>query len=104
MTRHRLMLVFLIYLSVDLSNPFVPGAFNFDLNECVDGIQRTSSPHQRTDASALATRTPVVRLELPPPSPVRPLAGGRHVVLAWFVDLREDTRAAGEPPPPGEDH
>jgi hypothetical protein len=43
-------------------------------------------------------------LELPPPSPVRPLAGGRHVVLAWFVDLREDTRAAGEPPPPGEDH
>lgn len=104
MTRPRLILAFLMYLTLDLSSPFVPGAFNFDPDECVEGTHRSTSPHQRADASALPARTPVVRLELPPPSPVRPLAGGRHVVLEWFVDSREDTRASGDPTPPGEDH
>jgi hypothetical protein len=38
-----------------------------------------------------------------PPSPVRPLAGGRYTILEWLVDSREDTRASGDPPP-SEDH
>jgi hypothetical protein len=104
MTRRRLMLAFLMYITLDLSSPFVPGAFNFDPDECVEGIHHASSPHQRADASALPARTPVVRLGLPPSSPVRPLAGGRHVVLEWLIDSREDTRASGDPPPLGEDH
>ena len=104
MNRRRGMLVFVIYIALDLSSPFVPGAFNFNPDECVDGIQRASSPNQRADASALPTRTPVVRLELPPPSPVRPLAGGRHLVLEWLVDGRDNTRASGDPSSPTEDH
>ena len=104
MTPRRLTLAFLMYLTLDLSSPFVPGAFNFEPDECVEAIRGSSSPHPRADASALPARTPVVRLGLPPSSPVRPLAGGRHVVLEWLVDSREDARASGESPPPGEDH
>jgi len=104
MARRRMLLAFLLYLTLDLSNPFVAGAFNFNPDECVEGIQRTSSSPQRADAPALPVRVPMVRLGLPSPSPARPLAGGRHTVLEWLVDSREDTRASGDPPLPSEDH
>lgn len=97
------MLAFLMYLTLDFSSPFVAGAFNFNPDECVEGIHRTSSSHQRADAPALPSRAPVVRLVTSPPSPVRPLAGGRDTVLEWLVDSREDARS-GDPPPPSEDH
>jgi hypothetical protein len=70
----------------------------------VEGIHGTSSQLQRADASAVPARVPVARVELPPPSPVRPLAGGRHAIVEWLVDSRHDTRVAGDPPPPSEDH
>jgi hypothetical protein len=41
-------LAFLLYLTLDLSNPFVAGAFNFDVDECVEAAQR----QQRADATA----------------------------------------------------
>jgi hypothetical protein len=104
MNRRRMMLAFLIYVTLDLSSPFVPGAFNFNPDECVEGIHRVSSPHERADVTALPTRLAVARLVLPSPSPVRPLAGGRHTVLEWLVDSREDARVSGDPPPPSEDH
>ena len=97
------MLAFLFYFTIDLSNPFVPGAFNFNPDDCVDGIHRmSSSSAQRTDAPELPARVPVVRLEVPLPSHVRLPAGGRHSVLEWLVDSREDTRASGDTP--AEDH
>src|SRR5438552_18429115 len=105
MTRRRLMLAFLFYVTLDLTNPFMPGAFNFTPDDCVDGLHRlSSSSAQRTDAPALPARVPMVRLEVPLPSPVRPPAGGRHSVLEWLVDSREDARGSGDPPPPTEDH
>jgi hypothetical protein len=104
MVRRQLILAFLLYLTLDLTNPFVAGAFRFNPDECVDGIHRASSSHQRTDAFPLPSRSPVVRLVASPPSPERPLAGGRYTVLEWLVDSREDTRASGDPPPPSEDH
>ena len=105
MTRHRWLFAFLMYLTLDLSNPFVAGAFNFNPDECVEGCRyRTSSSAERTDASALADRVPVVRIALPSPSPVRPPAGGRHSVLEWLADSRGDARAVGDPAPLSEDH
>ena len=103
MKRRRLILGFLFYVTLDLSSPFVPGAFNFNPDECVEGIQRAVSV-QRTDASALPARKPVVRLDIPPPSLVRPLAGGRYTILEWLGASREDIRASSDPPPPSEDH
>src|SRR5206468_2407251 len=104
MTRRRLMLAFLLYLTLDLTNPFVAGAFNFNPDECVEGIHRASSFAERTDASAPPARMPVVRLASSPPSPVRPPAGGRYTILEWLVAARDDTRASGDPPPLSEDH
>jgi hypothetical protein len=104
MNRRGMMLAFLLYLTLDLSSPFVPGAFNFDPDECVDGIRRASSSHERADATALPARSPVAPLVCPQTSPVRPPAGGRHAVLEWLVDSREDSRASGDLPVPSEDH
>src|SRR4030095_9963020 len=104
MIRRRGMLAFVIYIALDLSSPFVPGAFNFNPDECVDGIHRASSPNQRADASALPARVPVGRLERPSPSPVAPLAGGRRPILEELFESREDTRASGDSPAPSEDH
>ena len=105
MTRSRLILAFLTYLTLDLSSPFVAGAFTFNPDECVEGIHRVSSAADRTDASVLlSARVPVVRLERPSPSPVRPLAGARYAVLEWRIGTRDDPRASADPPPASEDH
>jgi hypothetical protein len=105
MIGRRLLFTFLLYLTLDLSSPFVAGAFNFNPDECVEGLHhRASSSAERIDASALPARRPVVRLALPSPSPVRPLAGGRHTILAWLADSGEEARASGDPPAPAEDH
>jgi len=40
MHRHLTLLAFVLYLALDLSNPFVAGAFNFDPDECVEAAQR----------------------------------------------------------------
>lgn len=48
-------LAFLLYVSLDLSNPHMPGAFNFDPEDCVESIQasRLRSP-LRLDMAILA--------------------------------------------------
>ena len=103
MKRRHMTIAFLVYVTLDLSSPFVPGSFNFDPDECVEGIHRASSPHDLA-ASTVSSGLPVARLVVPVPSPVRRVAGGRHPVLEWLVDARVDTRASGDPPPPSEDH
>ena len=104
MNRSRLLLAFLAYLTLDLSNPFVPGAFSFDPGDCVEGVHYGSSSFRRVDAPALAAQTPVARVESSLPSSLRRPAGRRHAVLEWLIDARADTRAASDPPPPGDDH
>jgi hypothetical protein len=99
-----MILALLAYVTLDLSSPFIPGSFNFDPDECVEGIHRASSLQERADVAVVSTRLPVARLVIPAPSPVRPAAAGCRTVLEWLVDSRDDTRAAGDPPPPGEDH
>jgi hypothetical protein len=104
MTR-RLLLGFLLYLTLDLTNPFIAGAFTFDPDGCVDGLHhRASSATERADASVVPARRPVARLAPPSPSPVRPLAGGRHTILEWLVASREDAHAVGDSPAPSDDH
>jgi hypothetical protein len=87
----RLTFLILCYVSLDLASPFVPGAFNFNADESIDGVQRDRE-------------TPVRRL-VPapkPPSPTAPdlnlvrhtagaLAGPQRAprtVYEWRVDVR----------------
>jgi hypothetical protein len=103
MKRRGMTMALLVYVTLDLSSPFVPGSFNFDPDECVEGIHRPSSP-QELAVSTAPTRLPIVRLSEPAPPSIRPVAGGCHGVLEWLVDSRDSTRASGDPPPLGEDH
>jgi hypothetical protein len=105
MTGRRLTLCVLLYVTLDLSSPFVPGAFTFDLDDCVEGVHSGASTYaRRAAAAALPARKPVARPELSPRSPGPPRPEGRHPVIAWLTDTREDRRAATAPPPPAEDH
>jgi hypothetical protein len=89
--RRRLTLLFVMYVALDLSSPFVPGAFNFNPDESVEAVSR------RRDASA--RRLPPGTT--PPPSPrdetcrvvqSRPagpaLTTRPRAVSDWLIDVR----------------
>ena len=93
---------FLIYVALDLSNPFVAGAFNFNPDECVEATQREQRADAVTDwATRIAqhvhqqqaeARRIVARAPAPAPrSDWRSPAPVAHVVSA-------------SPPSPTEDH
>ena len=97
-------LAFALYVALDLSNPFHPGAFNFDPDECVEAarFQEPShdsaavAPESRPNPLHEATTHALTRVRhLPAPQP-RP---------AWQPPARvihaEWTSSA---PPPTEDH
>ena len=86
-----LTLLVLCYVSLDLSSPFVPGAFNFNADESIDGVQR----HRETPARRLPTAP------TPPVPPAPDLGSVRHTsgavartgrvpgtVYEWLVDVR----------------
>jgi hypothetical protein len=103
MKARRTVLAFLLYVSLDLGSPFIPGAFSFDPDECVEGVGCPRSALDRADATAPMSRSPVVRLA-PSASPARAVGRSAQPVLAWLVDVREGTRASGDPPSPVDDH
>lgn len=91
------------YLVLDLTNPFIGCAFNFNAEESMDGVPRQ---HERLRHQARSVEVPVrpageitrlVRLVLGWRSEVRPVA-------AWQADLRQGHAPASDPPSPTEDH
>lgn len=85
-----LALVVLTYVSLDLSSPFVPGAFNFDPSECVDGL-RHARPHGTTRADQPATSAPApstaFRMAEESRLTDRPLIATPHAG-DWLIDLK----------------
>ena len=102
MTRRRITLAFILYVTLDLSSPFVPGSFNFEPDECVEGIHRVSAPE--VAATTAPARLPIERSAPPLPTPVQPVTGGCYCVLEWLIAAHADARSTSDPPPPGEDH
>jgi hypothetical protein len=95
-------IAFVVYVTLDLSNPFVAGAFNFNPDECVEAAQREQHAGLVLDS---ATRTvPRVRQQ--------PVERPRVVRRALVPDSRNDWRSpapaahavAALPPSPTEDH
>lgn len=95
-------LAFVAYIALDLSNPFVAGAFNFNPDECVEVAQRehrtlmvaASADHagQRLSATQLQARRVARRAPMPDPrADRRTPAPVVHAV-------------ASSPPSPSEDH
>ena len=73
------MFMFVLYVALDLSNPFHPGAFNFNPEECVEAAQhqrqassdRSEAQTQRLRREAAETKRVVRRTPAPAPRPDR---------------------------------
>jgi len=92
-----------VCVTLDLSSPFVAGAFRFNPDESVDGVS-VHSERTRREPGTVPTPLPR-RAEAPEArlaSPVRRLEGRAHV--EWVVDLRQSHAPASRPPSLSEDH
>lgn len=87
----RLTLLVLCYVSLDLSSPFVPGAFNFNPDESVDGVCRHHEDAAHGFTAARDT-SPLARVEtrpaVHPPASTIASAGRPRFLNRWPVDLR----------------
>jgi hypothetical protein len=98
----RLTLLLVLYVGLDLANPFMPGAFNFDPDESFEGVHvqiHVIRPQFAVVSSAPSARPALDRRSTTPTS-------GRpdKILREWRVDLRQSHDAPSAPPPPGEDH
>jgi hypothetical protein len=102
MKAKRLTLLVLLYVTLDLSNPFIPGAFSFNPDESVDGIDLRDPRGPRV--SATSAHSPAVRLvaHKAPPAVVQRARETR--VLERFVDMRQAHGASADPQSLTEDH
>ncbi|HSE03649.1 MAG TPA: hypothetical protein VLK35_05770, partial [Methylomirabilota bacterium] len=64
MCTRRLILVIAVYVGLDLTNPFMPGAFIFDPEQSVEGVQGERGRAQQRVVLALPATPPV-----PPAAP-----------------------------------
>ena len=102
-----LTLLFLLYVSLDLSSPFIPGAFNFNPDESVDAVWRYREGAGRRLAVQWAP-TPPPRLDSdagarPGAFADRPVGLPRHVD-EWLVDVRRAHAPVPEVSTLSEDH
>jgi hypothetical protein len=102
--RYRpLPLLIALYLSLDLTNPFVGCAFNFSIEESMEGV---SHQHERRLRQTGSVEGPVR-----PRGEIAPLAQAQvgrlpraRPLAEWFVDLRQSHGHASDPQSSTEDH
>lgn len=102
-------LVFLLYVAIDLTNPFVPGAFGFTPEKGLEWVEAMSS-HARprlsagkSEAIAPAPTPRVARTEGDCPRSREPVRAPG--VTAWLAGIRTgDPRARDLPPSDADDH
>jgi hypothetical protein len=99
------LLAFISYVALDLSSPFVPGAFNFNPEQCVEAAQRESqNPRSesavtaapRSDEQVVVARHHVIRRASTP----SPRAQWRAPVAVTHAA----SPPSSSPPSPTEDH
>lgn len=99
----QLALLVALFVSLDLTNPFIGGAFSFEVGESLDAISR---PHEQlhTEACTLAL-----------PEPPRPRRGDRvrpapvgspqtRRLDEWLGQLRQAQASLSDPQSATEDH
>jgi len=101
----RITFAILFYVSLDLSSPFVPGAFTFDTDTSVEGVSRLREGGEQ--ALAVVSIQPSPRCdpasERQPRLTVRP-ARPRRVVDGWLVAPRRPQTPAPDAGTVSEDH
>jgi hypothetical protein len=103
--RARLLVrLLLLYVALDFANPMMPGAVSFDPGDCVEGahLERARAPDSvaATPVRVAAHLVDPLLVDPPLPSAVR---NPRPCPPRIFVTPPAQ-RAAGDPPPPGDDH
>jgi hypothetical protein len=99
MPARPLILVIAIYVGLDLSNPFMPGAFIFDPEQSVEGVHgERGRPHIVALAGSAAPR---ISTDPARPAPARPSA---PATKRWFAEPPPTHVPASDPPPLSEDH
>src|SRR5262245_46845718 len=85
----RLAFLVLSYVSLDLSSPFVPGAFSFNPDDCVEGVRQASS-HRAARLNQANTTPPAnltpARLVEPPRSLDRHRTSQN--TENWLIDIK----------------
>jgi hypothetical protein len=86
----RWTLCLLFYLALDLSNPFVGGAFRFEAEQSIEAT-RLGPEGRRADADRAPEATPPVRQTARPrpPVPVRRAGEATGIASAWLAGRRQ---------------
>jgi hypothetical protein len=96
-------LALLVYLALDLSNPFVGGAFRFSADESTEVTQLKRDGKMMAAASTAAVPVAPVpdRQTLRPQWARTTMRVG--IVNLWLAGLRQDIVSKQDSPPPSED-
>jgi hypothetical protein len=95
-----LVLLVALYVSMDLSNPWMPGAFVFNPDGSIDGV------YSRRDAGVVPdTVVPDVAPRIDP-AQLTPVAGVPPIrpLTEWVIKLRRAHFPSHDLAPPAEDH
>jgi hypothetical protein len=101
MTLRHLALLLALYVSLDLANPFMPGAFRLDPDESVDGI----GGFQAVARPRLVAVAPVP--DRYPSAAVRDRvsrSGPDRVVREWLAETKQGYARPPEPSRTADDH
>src|SRR5262245_9986789 len=109
MRPRAMVLTFLLYLTIDLSNPFVLGAFRFDPDEAAGGGAGPRDAGRRDDHRRSRATAPPSDARMP--AAVAASAQARRearpaarVIADWVIEARRIQYPPGPPSPFGEDH
>jgi hypothetical protein len=98
----------LLYLAIDLANPFVPGAFRFTPEEGLVWVEGTSLGREGSGSGVPAARVRAQAAHVPASSrelraPMGPVRAWR--LTTWLARVRTgDPPARDLPPPSSDDH
>jgi len=103
MRYRRLTLVIALYVTLDLTNPFIGCVFNFNTEESMDGVSRQ---HERLLRQSAAVVLPTSSSG-EEPGPARPTLSHRlrpRALGGWLVQFRQAHAPHPDPQSPTEDH
>ena len=103
MRYRRLTLLIALYVTLDLTNPFVGCVFNFNTEESMDGV---SQQHERLlrQTAAVVLPTPSGGEGAGPTRPTLSQPLRSRALGEWLVQLRQAHAPHSDPPSPTEDH
>ena len=96
-------LALLVYLTLDLCDPFVGGAFRFNPDESTEVAQLKQDRQTMAAASTFAVPVAPVSDRQPLRPQWGPVIAGVGIVNLWLAGRRHDIAPKQESPPPSED-